>query len=309
MTPHPPEYNLSAAGHVPGHIPGPAAAPQASAAAPGERDCVIVADDAELSHVIMRRILAPQFDLLEARTGTEIVQILRAPPRPIAAILLDVMMPIMNGFQVLDFMQQNGLLGIIPVITITALSDTRSKIQCYEAGAFDVLDKPVDSVFLPFKLRLDIDRFRHFRALSANPVAQARTEQLEALLSAIPAAIYVEDPTTGALLHCNANFLKFPGVPESPVGQSLDTFPVSPAMQNAIRTAREAILVDRISKPVLFQGSRSGNTYAVLYRTFVNPVSNVPQLLGIISNVSNEAQEIAALENRIHELEGHRYPS
>ncbi len=257
----------------------------------------------------MRRILAPQFDLLEARTGTEIVQILRAPPRPIAAILLDVMMPIMNGFQVLDFMQQNGLLGIIPVITITALSDTRSKIQCYEAGAFDVLDKPVDSVFLPFKLRLDIDRFRHLHSLSSHPVAHAQVEQLEALLSAIPAAIYVEDPTTGALLHCNANFLKFPGVPESPVGQSLDTFPVSPAMQNAIRTAREAILVDRVSKPVVFQGSRSGNTYAVLYRTFVNPVSNVPQLLGIISNVSNEAQEIAALENRIHELEGHRYPS
>ena len=307
MTPHPPEYNLSNLSPS-GHVPAPSAAPQASAAAPGERDCVIVADDAELSHVIMRRILAPQFDLLEARTGTEIVQILRAPPRPIAAILLDVMMPIMNGFQVLDFMQQNGLLGIIPVITITALSDTRSKIQCYEAGAFDVLDKPVDSVFLPFKLRLDIDRFRHLHSLSSHPVAHAQVEQLEALLSAIPAAIYVEDPTTGALLHCNANFLKFPGVPENPVGQSLDTFPIAPGMLTAIRTAREAMLVDRVSKPVLFQGTLGG-TYAILYRTFLNPVSNVQQLLGIISNVSNEAQEIAALENRIHELEGTRYPT
>ena len=296
------EYNLPPAA---GMAPAPAAVPASAAA---EKDCVIVADDAELSHVIMRRILSPHFDILDARTGTEIVQILRAPPRPVAAILLDVMMPIMNGFQVLDFMQQNGLLGIIPVIAITALSDVQSKIQCFEAGAFDVLEKPVDSKFLPFKLRLDIDRFRHLHSLASHPVAHAQVEQLEALLSAIPAAIFVEDPATGALLHCNDSFKRFRGVPENPVGQILDAFPVAPDMLAAIRTAREAILVDNISKPALFRGATTGNTYSILYRSFLNPVSNVPQLLGFITNVSNEVQEINALEDRIHQLEGH-YPA
>lgn len=275
--------------------------------APAGRDCIIIADDAELSHVIMRRILSPHFDLLEARTGTEIVQILRSPPRPIAAILLDIMMPIMNGFQVLDFMQQNGLLGIIPVIAITALADTQSKIQCFEAGAFDVLDKPVDSKFLPFKIRWNIDHFRHINALSSHPVAHAQVEQLEALLSALPAAIFVEDPATGTLLHCNDSFKKFRGVPEKPVGQPLDSFPISPDMLSAIRTAREAILVDNISKPVLFSGAVTGSTYSILFRSFTNPVSSVTQLLGVISNVTYEVQEIAALESRIRELEGQQY--
>ncbi len=296
-----PNYNFPAPGVTPVHNALPTSVP-------GGKDCVIVADDTELAHVIMRRILSPQFDLLDARTGTEIVQILRAPPRPIAAILLDVMMPIMNGFQVLDFMQQNGLLGIIPVIAVTALSDIQSKIQCYEAGAFDVLEKPMDSKFLPFKLRLDIDRFRHLHSLASHPVAHAQVEQLEAVLSALPAAIFVEDPATGALLHCNDSFKKFRGVPENPIGQPLDSFPISQDMLAAIHTAREAILVDHISKPVLFQGAVTGNTYAILYRNFLNPVSNVPQLLGFIINVSNEVQEINALENRIHELEGH-YPA
>ena len=234
----------------------------------------------------------------------------RTSPRlkPIAAIMLDVVMPIMNGFQVLDFMQQNGLLGIIPVIAVTALSDTQSKIQCYEAGAFDVLDKPVDSKFLPFKLRLDIDRFRHLHALSSHPVAHAQVEQLEAILSALPAAVFVEDPATGVLLHCNANFLRFRGVPEKPVGQSVDSFPIAPGMLSAIRAAREAILVDNLSKPVLYRGAHTGSTYSVLYRTFLNPVSNVTQLLGFITNVTNEIQEITALEDRIRELEG-RFPS
>ena len=309
MTPQSPEYDLAAAGLHPGAgiIPGPATPPP-PAPAPGERDCVIVADDAELSHVIMRRILSPHFDLLDARTGTEVVQLLRSPPKPIAAILLDVMMPIMNGLQVLDFMQQNGLLSLIPVITITALSDTQSKIQCYEAGAFDVLDKPVDSTYLPFKLRWDIDRFRHLHTLSSHPVAHAQVEQLEALLSALPAAIFVEDPATGALLHCNDSFKQFRGVPEKPVGLPIDSFPISPSMLSAIRTAREAILVDHISKPVLFQGTLTASTYSILYRTFLNPVSNVTQLVGFITNVSYEAQEIAALENRIRELEGQARP-
>ena len=269
-----------------------------------ERDCIIVADDSELYLSIMRRILSPHFDILEARAGTEIIQILRAPPKPISAILLDMVMPVMNGLQVLDFMQKNGLLTLIPVIAVTALSDTQSKIQCYEAGALDVLDKPVDSQFLPFKLRWDIDRFRHLNALSSHPVAHAQVEQLEALLSALPAAIFVEDPNTGLLLHCNDNFLRFRGVPENPVGHPIESFPVSPDMLAAIRAAREAMLVDHISKPVLFRGADTGNAYSVLYRTFTNPVSNVPQLVGFITNVNYEVQEIAALENRIHELEG-----
>ncbi|MBR6023201.1 MAG: response regulator [Kiritimatiellae bacterium] len=300
MTPTP-DFDLSATGMAPGTGTAPVSAP-------GERDCIIVADDAELSHVIMRRILSPHFDIIDARTGTEIVQILRSPPKPIAAILLDVMMPIMNGFQVLEFMQQNGLLGLIPVVAVTALSDTQSKMQCYEAGAFDVLDKPVDSKFLPFKLRWDIDRFRHLHALSSHPVAHAQVEQLEAILSALPAAIFVEDPATGVLLHCNGNFLKFRGVPEKPVGLPVDSFPIAPGMLSAIRAAREAILVDNLSKPVLYKGTRTGNTYSVLYRTFLNPVSSLTQLVGFITNVTNELQEITALENRIRELEG-RLPS
>ena len=296
MTPSP-DYDLSSAGMVPGNNPG-----QPVGAA--ERDCIIVADDAEMSLAIMRRILAPHFDVLEARTGTEVVQILRAPPRAIAAVLLDVVMPIMNGFQVLDFMQKNGLLGIIPVIAVTALSDTQSKIQCYEAGALDVLDKPLDSEFLAFKLRWDIDHFRHVHALSSHPVAHAQVEQLEALLSSLPAAIFVEDSATGVLLHCNDVFLKFRGVPEKPVGQPIDSFPISADMLSAIRTAREAILVDNISKPVLFNGAVSGNVYSILYRTFLNPVSKVTQLVGFITNVSYEVQDHNALEARIRELEG-----
>jgi CheY-like chemotaxis protein len=292
------DFNSAASG-----LPYGSPAGMPSSAAP-ERDCIIIADDAEMSLAIMRRILSPHFDILEARTGTEVVQLLRAPPRPIAAILLDVMMPIMNGLQVLDFMQKNGLLGIIPVITVTALSDTQSKIQCFEAGAVDVLDKPLDREYLAFKLRWDIDHFRHLHALSSHPVAHAQVEQLEAILSALPAAIFVEDPATGTLLHCNRHFLNFNGVPEKPIGQLLESFPIAPDMLSAIRTAREAILIDNISKPALFNGSEPGSVYSILYRTFTNPVSNVTQLVGFITNVSYEVQDHNALENRIHELEG-----
>ena len=286
--------------------PAPALFPD-SANAASMRDCIIVADDSDLARSIVRRILQPHFDILEARTGTEVVQLLRAPPKPIDAILLDMVMPLMDGFQILDFMQQNGLLGVIPVIASTALADPQSKIQCYEAGAFDVLEKPVDADFLLFKLRRDIDYFRHVSALSSHPVAHAQVEQLEALLSALPAAIFVEDANTGVLLHCNENFLRFHGVPEKPVGQSIDTFPVAPGLLDAIRSAREALIVDHVSKPVLYKGSETSSTYSILYLTFLNPVSNVTQLLCYITNVTNEVQELTALETRIRELEG-RFP-
>ena len=289
-------------------MPAAPASPSAHAPAyPGERDCIIVADDSELSRSIIRRILFQHFDLLEARNGAEIVQYLRNPPKSIAAVLCDIMMPVMDGFQVLDFMQKNGLLNVFPVVVATALADAKSKIQCYEAGAFDVLDKPFDSAFLPYKLRLDIDRFRHIHTLSSNPVAQAHADQLEALLSALPAAIYVEDPASGIILHGNDLFRQIPGVPANPVGQSFDTFPVHPELLAGVRSAREAILSHNIAKPVLINGSAPGSIYSIRYGTFPNPVSSVTQLVGFITNVTYEIRNRGALENRIRPPDP-RYP-
>lgn len=293
------------------HHPDYAAHPDYSAhpgvshpgAAPVGRDCLIVADDSDLSLSIMRRILSPHFDLIEAHNGAQIIQIIRNPPRPVAAIICDVMMPVMDGFQVLDFMQKNSLLNVVPVITATALSDAQSKIQCYEAGAFDVLDKPVDAKFLPFKLRWDIDHFRDLQNLSANPVAQARAEQLEALLSAIPAAIFVEDAASHVLLHTNDIFRQLTGVPGNLEGQPIDAFPIPPDMLTAIRSAREALLVHNISKPVLFNGPAPGTVYSILYTTFPNPVSSVTQLLGFITNATHEVQNRSALETRFRDAD------
>lgn len=265
-----------------------------------ERDCIIVADDSELALSILRRILQEHFDLLEAHNGAEIIQFLRTPPKPVSAVLCDIMMPVMDGFQVLDFMQKNGLLSVIPVVVASALADAQSKIQCYEAGAFDVLAKPLDSKFLPYKLRWNIDRFRHLNALSANPLAQARADQLEALLSALPAAIFVEDPATNVLLHCNAIFRQIPGVPENPVGQPVDSFPLSADMHSAVLSAREALLVHNIAKPVFFNGSAPGTVFSIRYSTFLNPVSSVTQLVGFVTNVTHEFRNRSELEVRIH---------
>lgn len=303
MNPASNDYAPSAAGLGPGAAAAPAAPAPVPAPDPPARDCIIVADAAEWSLATMRRILSSHFDILEARSGTDIVQILRAPPRAISAVILDLVLPIMDGFRVMEFMQQNGLLGLIPVIVVTAISDAQSLIQSYVAGAADVIAKPVDPDFFPFKLRWNIHHFRHLHALSAHPVAHAQVEQLEALLSSLPAAIFVEDATTGVLLHCNENFLRFRGVPENPVGQPTDALPLAPGMHSALRAAREAILVDNLSKPVLYHGADTGNTYSILYRTFVNPVSNLTQLLCFITNVTYEVQEINTLENHIRDLE------
>ena len=293
-------YPTAAAAHPDYSHPGAAAHP---GAAPVGRDCIIVADDSELSLSIMRRILSPHFDLIEAHNGAQIVQLLHNPPRPISAVLCDIMMPVMDGFQVIDFMQKNGLLNVIPVITATALSDAQSKIQCYEAGAFDVLDKPVDAKFLPFKIRWDIDHFRDLRNLSANPVAQARVEQMEALFSALPAAVFVEDSASHAILYSNAIFRQIPGIPENPDGQAIDSFPIHAEMLSAVRSAREAILAHNIAKPVLFNGLTPDAVYSILYTAFANPVSSVTQLLGFITNATHEVQNRSSLENRFREPE------
>ena len=108
---------------------------------------VLVVDDDELSRLEIARIVEQQgHDVSEASNGTQALEMLRAGKSNL--VLLDLLMPGIDGFEVLRQMKADSTLSSIPVIVITAAGDPGSAAKSIELGAVDHFTKPVDHELL-----------------------------------------------------------------------------------------------------------------------------------------------------------------
>jgi signal transduction histidine kinase len=118
---------------------------------------ILVVDDNPLNRLTLARILEPQGHTVTlAEDGQQALDMMRAESFDV--VLLDIVMPGIDGFQVLERMKADQSLRDIPVIVISALDDVESAVRCIEMGAEDYLSKPFDSVLLKARLRASLQK-------------------------------------------------------------------------------------------------------------------------------------------------------
>ncbi len=106
---------------------------------------ILIVDDAEINCEILAEILGSDFRILTAGNGEECVEMLQQYGRNIALILLDIVMPVMDGFEVLSYMNKNNLIENIPVIMISSASDKEYMRRAYGMGISDYISRPFDT--------------------------------------------------------------------------------------------------------------------------------------------------------------------
>jgi putative two-component system response regulator len=111
---------------------------------------VLVVDDIDMNVMILEEILRDNYQILTASNGKQALEVLRQTPVLPKIILLDVMMPEMNGRELFDILKTDDALKRIPVIFITAENDSESELLA--AGAVDFINKP----FLPEIVQLRV---------------------------------------------------------------------------------------------------------------------------------------------------------
>lgn len=132
------------------------------------QETILIADDAEINRVMLRGLFEGEYNLLEAENGEQALMLLKQYSETITAVLLDLIMPEKNGYEVLEGMQAAEQLVRVPVIVITADDSADSKVQVFKLGASDIITKPFEPnvVLSRVKNIIELNRYRrHLEAL------------------------------------------------------------------------------------------------------------------------------------------------
>ncbi len=139
--------------------------------------CVLVVDDEEKNRRLLREILlAHGYDVIEAANGVEALQ--EAEEHTPDAILLDVMMPDLDGFEVCRRLKGGAQTASIPVLMVTALQDRKSLLLGIDAGAMEFLTKPVDPREISLRVRNAVHMKHQQDELEAGYAKLLELEQL-----------------------------------------------------------------------------------------------------------------------------------
>ncbi|MDH4321525.1 MAG: response regulator, partial [Desulfobulbaceae bacterium] len=144
-----------------------------------EKPKTLVVDDRRQNLIAMKRILSGlETELVLASSGNEALAL--TLEHQFALILLDVMMPGMDGFETAALLRQNAATSDIPIIFVTAIGkDDKQIFKGYETGAVDYLFKPLDADILKSKVNVFLEMHRQKEALNlANQELQNANEKI-----------------------------------------------------------------------------------------------------------------------------------
>lgn len=151
---------------------------------------ILIVDDVEINRLILAEIFKNEYKIIEADDGIKAMQIINSDLK-ISAVLLDLLMPKMDGLEVLKAMDKNGTIKDIPVFLITAADKEEMLLEGYNLGAIDVIRKPFMTHFLRRRVNNIIELYSHKNELEdiveeqvkrLNQLNQSMVETLAAII-------------------------------------------------------------------------------------------------------------------------------
>ena len=135
-----------------------------------EKQKILIADDSEMNRALLVDILEEQYDVAEAENGVEAISLLSRHRTDYSLLLLDIMMPEMDGFEVLAYINKYHWNDTFAVIMISADDSPANIKRAYDLGAFDYISRPFDSTIVQ-------------RRISNTMLLYARQQRLEKIIA------------------------------------------------------------------------------------------------------------------------------
>lgn len=137
---------------------------------------ILIIEDVELNRVLLKQMFEQEYQIVEKENGKLGIEYLKEHLEEIAIVLLDVKMPVMDGYQVMEYMKKNGWMTHIPVILITDDEEGNAMERGYGLGATDVIFKPFRRHIVIQRVNNVIELYRHKNHLEE--MVKRQTEEL-----------------------------------------------------------------------------------------------------------------------------------
>ena len=139
---------------------------------------MLIVDDSFTNRVLLHKIFSEEYRVEQAENGTEALTLLHTLPE-VAVVILDIRMPVLDGYGVLEAMRGDERLKDIPVVINTASDDVESQLKALDYGAVDVLVKPINSQIALHRIRNIITRQEADRQYARNQMLEELLRQSE----------------------------------------------------------------------------------------------------------------------------------
>lgn len=141
------------------------------------RQKILIVDDSEMNRMILCEMLKKEFDVLEASDGLECMKILEEKRSEISLVLLDIVMPIMSGYEVLGELEKRKWMEQLPVIMISSEDSLQTIRRVYDMGASDYISRPFDSKVVYRRVTNTIRLYTRQRRLTSVLTEQIRAKE------------------------------------------------------------------------------------------------------------------------------------
>jgi DNA-binding response OmpR family regulator len=125
---------------------------------PEEKKKILMVDDDEIQHVIANNILKDEYEVYKAKSGNEALKYLCTNGFVPNLVLLDILMPEMDGWEVFNRIKAISLLKSVPIAFLTAVSETNDEKRAFELGADDFITKPYDKDSLLSRIKKILEK-------------------------------------------------------------------------------------------------------------------------------------------------------
>lgn len=123
------------------------------------RNKILIVDDSKFNRQVLKNILEEDYEILEAENGRIAFELIEAQRGDLAAVLLDIVMPEVNGVTLLKMLNEKEYLNEFPILVVTSEQDVELVAECFDYGISDFIRKPVNTDFVKQRVEKLVDLY------------------------------------------------------------------------------------------------------------------------------------------------------
>lgn len=133
---------------------------------------VLIVDDADINRELLAEILKDDYEVIQAKDGRQALDIIQEEKEKLSVILLDLIMPQMDGFSLLKILREKKIVQKIPVLIISGDDNIHSEKECFELGVSDFIRKPYNAYIVKKRIENVVNHFTYEAKLEAKVAEQ-----------------------------------------------------------------------------------------------------------------------------------------